>query len=423
MLNSMTHRLLVPLLTLPLCLFACTDRSTSDDDDDDDQPQSELTYPIVDTNQVTCYDTAEAVACGSTSLGQDAECEGQVPAYQDNGDSTVTDLVTSLMWQQDPGDKVTWDVAEAGAGAFSLAGYEDWRLPTIKELYSLIQYSGTDPSSCGPNPNCSTVPFMDDEVFAFQYGDESAGERMIDSQWATNTLYVDPGMAEMFGVNFADGRIKGYPIGPMPNAPEGKTYFTIYVRGNPDYGANDFTDNGDGTVTDEATGLMWLQEDSGGIEGSAGQLDWQSALSWAEDLEFGGHDDWRLPNAKELQSIVDYTRSPGTTDSAAIDPIFDCTPITDEGGDEDYGFYWSSTTHAADDGSGRSAAYVAFGRALGFMTSPQNGSVNLMDVHGAGAQRSDPKTGDPADWPQGHGPQGDVIRIFNLVRPVRSLED
>jgi len=46
-----------------------------------------------------------------------------------------------------------------------------------------------------------------------------------------------------------------------------------------------------------------------------------------------------------------------------------------------------------------------------------NGS--WMDVHGAGAQRSDPKSGDPDDYPYGHGPQGDVIMIFNTVRLVR----
>ena len=39
-----------------------------------------------------------------------------------------------------------------------------------------------------------------------------------------------------------------------------------YVRGNPNYGINDFEDNGDGTVTDHATGLMWTQVDSGHLE-------------------------------------------------------------------------------------------------------------------------------------------------------------
>ena len=45
-----------------------------------------------------------------------------------------------------------------------------------------------------------------------------------------------------------------------------------------------------------------------------------------------------------------------------------------------------------------------------------------MDVHGAGAQRSDPKSGDPADWPTGHGPQGDAIRIYNYVQLVRDAD-
>jgi hypothetical protein len=56
------------------------------------------------------------------------------------------------------------------------------------------------------------------------------------------------------------------------------------------------------------------------------------------------------------------------------------------------------------------------------MTGPQGGDATLMDVHGAGAQRSDPKTGDASDYPTGHGPQGDVIRIDNLARCVRGGE-
>ncbi len=402
----------VPALLAALLLTACLP-------DDDLSPIGEESYPIVDTGQTDCYDTTSAIPCGDALAGQDAQYTGYETRYTDNGDGTVTDEVTGLMWQQDPGAKKTWSVANASASTFVLAGRHDWRLPTVKELYSLILFDGTDPSSCMMSGSCESIPFMDDDVFAFSYGDESAGERMIDSQWATASLYVDEGqMAEMFGVNFADGRIKGYPTSNF--GPEGqKTYFTIYVRGNEDYGVNDLQDNGDGTVTDRATGLTWLQQDSGHLLGDAGEMDWPDALAWAEGLEFAGHDDWRLPSAKELQSIVDYERSPGTTGSAAIDPVFEATEIVDEAGDLDWGFYWSSTTHASDDGSGRSAAYVAFGRALGFMSDPMSGSTGLMDVHGAGAQRSDPKVGDPDDYPTGFGPQGDVIRIFNLVRPVR----
>ncbi len=398
------------------------DDVASDDDDaaSDDDDASTLSYPIVDTAQSTCYDTADTIACPSATdhnHGQDAQYAGFQPFYVDNGDGTVSDLVTGLMWQQDPGAKMTWDAAVAGAESSSLGGYTDWRLPTIKEQYSLIQFDGTDPSTCANNPQCNPVPFIDG-VFAFQYGDESAGERMIDAQYATSSLY-EGAQDLMFGVNFADGRIKGYGTDPMPGQTEDKTFFVMYVRGNSEYGVNDFEDNGDGTVSDLATGLTWLQDDSGGLDGAAGFLDWPEALAWAEDLEFAGHDDWRLPNAKELQSIVDYTRAPSATNSAAIDPIFDATEIIDEDGGDNYGFYWTSTTHAAEDGSGGSGAYMVFGEGLGWMQPPGGGDYNLIDIHGAGCQRSDPKVGDPTDWPYGHGPQGDVIRIYNLVRPVR----
>jgi hypothetical protein len=68
------------------------------------------------------------------------------------------------------------------------------------------------------------------------------------------------------------------------------------------------------------------------------------------------------------------------------------------------------------------AVYVCFGEALGYFKPPfSQGKGRLQDVHGAGAQRSDPKTGNPDDYPQGHGPQGDVIRILNYVRLVRDI--
>jgi len=155
-------------------------------------------------------------------------------------------------------------------------------------------------------------------------------------------------------------------------------------------------------------------------ENADGRLNWEQALQWAEELEYAGHSDWRLPSVKELQSIVDYTRSPETTNSAAIDPLFESTPIRDAAGEKNWGFYWSGTTHARGRG-GQSAAYVAFGRSQGWMRN-YRGQYSLLDVHGAGSQRSDPKVGDPSQFPRGRGPQGDVISIFNFVRPVRGGE-
>jgi len=369
-------------------------------------------YQIVDSGQIACYDNNQLVACaaqGASFAGQDGNYQGVAPAYQDNGDGTVTDLNTGLMWQQDPGEKMTFDQAIAGASALNLGGYTDWRLPTIKELYSLILFDGTDVSACASG-TCAATPFIDTRYFNFEYGDTAAGERVIDSQFATSSKYVSTTMngdETMFGVNFADGRIKGYGLTMRGSD---KTFFVLYVRGNSNYGQNAFVEGpstGSGrTVTDNATGLTWSQADSG-----AG-MNWESALAYCEGSTTAGFDDWRLPSAKELQSIVDYSRSPDTSNSAAIDPIFSVTSITNEAGQTDYPFYWSSTTHADSGGRGSFAAYVSFGRALGYMN-------NWVDVHGAGAQRSDPKTGSASEYPQGHGPQGDAVRVENYVRCVR----
>ena len=380
----------------------------------------EAAYVVVDTGQMRCYDNSKEINYpqeGDAFYGQDAQYDGAQPSYVDNGDGTVTDLNTGLMWQQDPGDKMTHDEAVSGADAFDLAGYDDWRLPTIKELYSLIDFSGVDPPPDWDGTDTSSpVPFIDTDYFDFEYGDTSAGERIIDAQYWSSTKYVDTTAGQVFGVNFADGRIKGYWSETLGGQP--MQQFVRYVRGNPDYGVNDFIDSGDTTITDNATGLMWSQADSG-----AG-MDWEDALAWVQqnnEKNYLGYSDWRLPNAKELQSIVDYTRSPSTTGSAAIDPIFSCTPIIDEGGETNYPFYWTSTTHAnLTQSPGQGAVYIAFGEALGWMQPPFGGDYILMDVHGAGAQRSDPKIGDPADWPYGNGPQGDVVRIYNYVRCVRA---
>ena len=54
---------------------------------------------------------------------------------------------------------------------------------------------------------------------------------------------------------------------------------------------------------------------------------------------------------------------------------------------------------------------------------PNSGNYSLLNVHGAGAQRSDPKSGSASDYPQGHGPQGDVVRVENYVRCVRDADE
>ncbi len=111
---------------------------------------------------------------------------------------------------------------------------------------------------------------------------------------------------------------------------------------------------------------------------------------------------------KELQSLLDYARAPDATNpalqSAAIDTnFFSCTLRTNG-----LAYFWTSTT---DVGKPQFAYYVAFGKAL---------AVNGDNTHGAGAIRSDPKIGDPAEWTNGLGPSpSDVVCISNYVRCVR----
>ena len=384
------------------------------------------TYVIVGTGQSKCYSATREIAppqWGQAFYGQDAQHPGPAPSYKDNGDGTVSDLNTGLMWVKARGQKMPWADAVAGAPKCRVAGHADWRMPTIKELYSLINFNGGCHGTVA-----SSIPYLDTRYFDFVYGDESKGVRIIDCQDWSATEYIGKTVngkpSTVFGVNFADGRIKGYPKA-FPSGWVASMYVR-YVRGNPAYGRNDFRDNGDGTITDRATGLMWQKADSG--KG----MNWEQALAYAAGVKLAGHSDWRLPNAKELQSIVDYSRAPTVTQSAAISQLFRTTQLPDG----EYPFYWTSTTHL--DGplhlQGGAAVYVAFGRATGWMLpfpggntrpgaigqSHQAGGYRLFDVHGAGAQRSDSKVGDPAAFPHGRGPQGDVCRIYNYVRLVRN---
>lgn len=329
------------------------------------QAQQEITisYPIVDTGVETFYSNTAIISApseGEAFYGQDAHYQGSAPSYTDNGDGTVTDNVTGLMWQQDMGIKITFDEATTTANELVSGGYNDWRVPTIKELYSLILFTGSNGNG---SDEATYVRYIDTDYFHQPFGDQNAGERIIDAQTWSSTEYVGLTMNRdftVFGVNFIDGRIKGYPkYKPGTNNVANSMYFR-FVRGNTAYGINEFVNNGDGTVTDNATGLMWQQADDGSSR------DWEDALSYAESIELVGYDDWRLPSAKELQSIVDYTRPPQTTGSPAIDPIFTTTEITDpEGNPGQFPYFWTSTTHIDGIDYYDAAVYIVFGEAQG----------------------------------------------------------
>jgi hypothetical protein len=99
----------------------------------------------------------------------------------------------------------------------------------------------------------------------------------------------------------------------------------------PAYAGQSFTDNGDGTITDNVTTLMWQKQDN------ATGYTWANALTYCKNLSLGGYavGSWRLPNVKELKSIVDFTKY-----APAINGTY--FPGTKSS------YYWSSTTYAVN---------------------------------------------------------------------------
>lgn len=346
----------------------------------------DLTYPVVDTMQDTCFDlVGQAIDCPAADqalYGQDAQYARRPAAYTDNGDGTVLDTNTTLVWQKTPqNDRLQYLDAIAYCAALDLGGRTDWRVPSIKELYSLADNRG---ELLTPEEGTPT-PYIDTAFFDFEY---PSGRMAFAGQYWSSTLYVKGPVQNgrnqaAFGFNFADGHIKAYGTGldfytgaaatGGLAGPDGKApgnYVRCVSGAEGVYGVNAFADNGDGTVTDTATGLMWQQTDDGT------RREWAEALAYCEALDLAGHDDWTLPNSKELQSIVDYDR----TGYPAINQ--DYFGITQDGETLDY---WTSTTF----GDWKNYANViAFGKAL----SKSGDQTDYTDWHGAGAQRSSIKT-------------------------------
>jgi hypothetical protein len=92
-----------------------------------------------------------------------------------------------------------------------------------------------------------------------------------------------------------------------------------------------FTDHGD-TVTDKLTGLMWVKAPHS-LEGNSGGQVWEDAIDFCNGLNFGGYSDWRLPNVRELQSVIDYGQ------------YYPALPSGHPFRDVKLSYYWSSTTH------------------------------------------------------------------------------
>ncbi len=102
---------------------------------------------MVDTGQVKFFSNDSKITQsqkGDAFYGQDAEFIKNTASYTNNGDGTITDNVTGLMWKKSY-NVINYEEAVETLKTFSLAGHSDWRLPTIKELYLLMDFTGADP--------------------------------------------------------------------------------------------------------------------------------------------------------------------------------------------------------------------------------------------------------------------------------------
>ena len=250
---------------------------------------------LPDTGITQCYDNTSVIDCpapGQPFYGQDAQHATNPMSFTVNPDGqTVRDNVTGLMWQREDDDTTrTWADAISHCEGLPLAGYADWRLPNIYELQSIVDYS-------------QFLPAIDPEAFPgtkFWYWSSTSSLNAPFAAWA---IYFYNG-----GIWCAES-----------------TPYVRCVRGE-EILPSTFTDNTDGTVTDNATYLMWQRQDDDVPR------TWEEALSYCQTLEIGDYYDWQLPNEKELTSIVDYTHWDPTIDEDVFPGAF-------------AGGYWSSSTY------------------------------------------------------------------------------
>ena len=322
------------------------------------------------TGQTTCYnDVGAVIACPGT--GQDGDTQAGIawpsPRFTNHGDGTVTDNLTGLMWMANgnyAGDRLEWketlnELRWVNDGTYPNFGYNDWRLPNINELESLVNYGASDPAAW-----LNTQGF-----FNAQAGNSSYWSSTMDVQFPNSLAWA---------IRFLDGRSESLPLSgtgdgrnyvwlvrsgqtsnPDPNYPSNvwKTGQTInyyptddgYYQMGVTWPVPRFTDNGD-TVTDNLTGLMWLKDTNCIYSQYPGfDLDptvGDGAVSWLNAMNFvaginngtytncsGGYNDWRVPNVKELRSLLDY--------SQALPAVPPGHPFIGSGGNT---AYWSSTT-------------------------------------------------------------------------------
>lgn len=206
---------------------------------------------------------------------------------------TVVDLITGLEWQRnatdqiDDIDEMDWEDAKRYCGVLTLNGHSDWRLPTIKELILLGDYTRQAPAL-----NITAFPNVD-------YSNEH--------YWsATFDPYLNQDLVELV-------RTWDAQHGEVVNHPVWRNNYVRCVRGgNSDFSR--FVDANDGTVKDVHYGLMW---EKANFQNNGSSL--EAAISYCGGLVLGGFNDWRVPRVKELVTLLQVNHM----DVTEMHPVFE----------------------------------------------------------------------------------------------------
>jgi Protein of unknown function (DUF1566)/Secretion system C-terminal sorting domain len=222
-------------------------------------------------------DTGQTASFTNT-FGEDNDYNQNIPFFINKNALITTDTVTGLMWQRTDGGEMTVENAVKYSDTLTLGGFTDWRLPTPHEAFSILNLQNNNPA-------------LDTKVFT-----KTAAE-----YWWTSAKQTDD--ASKIWCTNAGGGIGNHPKTETISAGGTKPFHVRAVRDvkTPTTITAHFTDNGNGTITDNLTNLVWQKTLN------INALSWEDALKYAENLTFANASDWRLPNIKELQSISDMS--------------------------------------------------------------------------------------------------------------------
>ncbi|MCF8369682.1 MAG: DUF1566 domain-containing protein [Bacteroidales bacterium] len=321
--------------------------------------------------------------------GDDGDLQVGVPipanCFIDNGDGSVIDLFTGLMWMKDanliatkdpnfdqdrtPGDgDIDWKTALDYVQLLNdenYLGYNDWRLPNLAELRSLVNLGVPDTVFPSGYPftnlqdlywSSTTSENLRSLAIGVFLREHYAHSNIINPAGETEEFAKDP---DITGANY--WKYYCLPVRSTGNQgqvelPATGQLYTFYpdddgfLKKGTAWPTPRLVDNDDGSVSDRLTGLMWAQDANLMLTRNPefdtnqwvdGAINWQHALDYVTLLNsenYLGHNDWRMPNRNEMTSLVDFSRK-----QPAIPERFPFSNMT--GYNFEYS-YWTSTTRA-----------------------------------------------------------------------------